>query len=78
MVDNLKKPIHPSCFHLKDSTSSTLAKVTNDIVKYVKEVDSSYVTYLLLLEFSRTFNVFDHNLLVAKLIVYSVDGCLLR
>jgi hypothetical protein len=55
--------LYQSGFRSNHSTSSTLLRITNDLLIASEE---NYVLVLLLLEFSKSFDSVDHRLLCAK------------
>lgn len=66
---NILPPIQ-SGFRQKHSTTTALMKISNDIAR---NIDNSEVTYLVLLDYSKAFDVINIELLVAKLHYYGCD-----
>lgn len=62
-------PNTQSGFRSGFSTTTALSKVLNDVIS---NMDNSKVTVMALLDFSKAFDVIDHDLLIAKLVHY---GC---
>lgn len=68
-------PLVQSGFRKYHSTNTALMKITNDITR---GMDNSQVTYLILLDFSKAFDVINHNLLLAKLKYYGFNLTLIK
>lgn len=59
-----------SGFRPKYSTTTALMKISNDVAR---NIDNSKVTYLVLLDYSKAFDVINTELLMAKLNYYGCD-----
>lgn len=60
-----------SGFRKHYSTATALSRVTSDVAR---AIDDSKVTFLVLLDYSKAFDIVDHDLLVSKLIYYGCSG----
>lgn len=63
-------PSIQSGFKSCHSTNTALLKITNDIAK---AMDQSEVTILILLDYSKAFDIINHELLLAKLYYYGLS-----
>lgn len=75
LSENNILPSLQSGFRKHYSTATALSRVTNDIAR---AADSSMVTFLVLLDFSKAFDIINHDLLVSKLVYYGCSGSALR
>lgn len=67
-------PSIQSGFRKHHNTTTALIKVTNDIMQ---NVDKSQSTFLVLLDYSKAFDVINHELLIAKLHHYNIHPVVL-
>lgn len=70
VIEHANKYILPSMqsgFRRSHSTNTTLLKIANDMTR---AIDNSEVTLLVLLDYSKAFDVINHKLLLAKLRYY--------
>lgn len=72
--NNILPPLQ-SGFRKHYSTATALSRITGDIAK---AIDASKVTFLVLLDYSKAFEVVDHDLLVSKLMYYGCSGSALQ
>lgn len=67
-------PSIQSGFRTNHSTTTALMKVTNDLVQ---NIDKSQTTFLVLLDYSKAFDVINHELLIAKLHYFHIHPAVL-
>lgn len=63
-------PVHQSGFRANHSTTTALLNITDNIVKIR---DKNMAAILILLDYSKAFDVIDHELMCAKLTFYGFD-----
>lgn len=79
LIEHLKNenilPLQQSGFRKQHSTSTSLMKISDDLTC---AIDKSKVTYLVLLDYSKAFDLINHDLLLGKLHYYKVSSRLLN
>lgn len=75
LTDHLKSenilPLQQSGFRKQHSTSTSLIKISDDLTY---AIDNSNVTFLVLLDYSKAFDLINHDLLLAKLHYYKISS----
>ena len=73
-ANNLEEPLQ-SAYKLHHSTETALLKVQNDILI---AIDNHKCVALLLLDLSAAFHTVDHELLLQRMILFGIDGQVLK